>query len=139
MINMQQLINSMNAVSQQERSHYHLTLGKLIEKLKAMDGTLRVVCSDNQDEAPGRAMSYRGYYSDLSFSPTAAPITVQQLLAECEAALGVEFTGYKGGEFLMGADTPLWVAHYGSVPGRAVMDITSVGGVALLLIKQIEG
>jgi hypothetical protein len=138
LIDMQQLINSMNAASKQERSNYHMTLGKLIEKLKSVDGDLRVVCSDNQDEAPGEAMSYRGYYSDLAFKPTAEPVTVGALLARCEAALDTEMTGYKGGEFRMGADTPLWVAPYGSCPGRAVMDIVVVGETAALVIKQIE-
>lgn len=137
LIDMQQLINSMNEASKQERSNYHLTLGKLIEKLKSVDAGLRVVCSDNQD-APGEAMSYRGYYSDLAFEPTAEPVTAGALLARCEAALDTEMTGYKGGEFRMGADVPLWVSAYGSASGRAVMDLIVVGDAAALVIKQIE-
>lgn len=120
------------------RAMMHVTLGKLIEKLEKLDGALRVVCSDRQDQGPGCAMSYRGYYSDLSFQPTTEPVTVDKFLVECNRSLGKVMEGYKGGDFRMGADTPLWVAPYSYAPGRAVMDIMVVGDVAVLVIKQIE-
>jgi hypothetical protein len=35
------------------------------------------------------------------------------LLAECKAAMGQVFCGYKGGDYVMGVLTPVWVASYG--------------------------
>lgn len=36
-----------------------------------------------------------------------------ELLAECKAAMGKVFCGYKGGDYVMGALTPVWLASYG--------------------------
>ena len=36
------------------------------------------------------------------------------LLTDCKAAMGQVFGGYKGGDYVMGALTPLWVASYGT-------------------------
>jgi hypothetical protein len=36
------------------------------------------------------------------------------------------FTGYKGGDFVMGALTPLWLASYGSC-GRKLMAVHAGG------------
>jgi len=35
------------------------------------------------------------------------------LLEECKAAMGQVFYGYKGGDYVMGALTPVWLASYG--------------------------
>jgi hypothetical protein len=60
------------------------------------------------------ADSYRGYYSDLAFEQGEGTRPAADLLAECKAAMGQVFCGYKGGDYMMGALTPVWVAHYGS-------------------------
>jgi len=39
---------------------------------------------------------------------------------------------------VMGTDTPLWIAPYGSSTGRAVVGLTVIGPDAVLLIKQVE-
>ena len=57
--------------------------------------------------------SFRGFYSDLYFERHDGTRPAAELLAECKAAMGRVFTGYKGGDFVMGALTPLWVASYG--------------------------
>lgn len=137
-VDMQTLFDAVSEANRQGRSRYHLTLGAAIEKLNAMDGSIRVVCSDNQDEAPGAAMSYRGYYSDLAFAPSLDTVTAAGFLAECANALGKTMEGYKGGDFLMGEDTPLWVSAYGVASGRAVMDIVALSGIAVLTIKNID-
>jgi hypothetical protein len=49
-----------------------------------------------------------------------------ELLAECEAAMGQVFTGYKGGDYVMGALTPLWVATYGCC-GQKLMAVHAGG------------
>jgi hypothetical protein len=133
----QALFDGLSDAARRTRSDYHVTLGQMIERLKACQPDKVVVCSDAISEHPGSASSYRGYYSDLAFEPTAEPITVGALLAECEAALGRPFTGYKGGEFPMEADTPLWVAPYGHSGGRAIVDVQETDGAVTLVIKQV--
>ena len=106
MLNMQALIDGMNAHSQRERAATQLTLGTLIAALEAMPADAQVANLRDPD-------SYRGYYSDLYFERHDGTRPAAELLAECKAAMGQVFTGYKGGDFVMGAMTPLWVASYG--------------------------
>ncbi len=47
------------------------------------------------------AHSYRGYYSDLALERDAGTRPAAELLAECKAAMGQVFTGYKGGDYVM--------------------------------------
>lgn len=61
----------------------------------------------------GSAHSYRGHYNDLAFEPK-DNTSISEMLAEAKSALGKEFTGYKGGEFYMGASTDCHIANYGS-------------------------
>lgn len=105
-MNLQALIDGMNAQWQRERSETQLTLGALISALENMPDDAQVANLRNPD-------SYRGYYSDLYFERHDGTRPAAELLAECKAAMGQVFTGYKGGEYVMGELTPLWVASYG--------------------------
>lgn len=46
---------------------------------------------------------------------------VWRVLERCKLANGEQFYGYKGGEYLMGPDTPLWLAKYGEAFTLALM------------------
>lgn len=105
-MNLQALIDGMNAQWQRERAETQLTLGALISALENMPDDAQVANLRNPD-------SYRGYYSDLYFERHDGTRPAAELLAECKAAMGQVFTGYKGGEYVMGELTPLWVASYG--------------------------
>ena len=109
------------AEGMRHRSQYHLTLGELMDELKNKN-PLAVVKFDHNVESPWKAMSYRGYYSDLAFDTSDTPMTVAALLELCEDAYEKEFIGYKGGEFIVTGDTPLWVASY-ACTGRAIINI----------------
>lgn len=63
----------------------------------------------------GKLTSWRGAYAELTI-PYAddGPHTIAQLLKDAEAAVGRMFTGYKGGEYIMTANTPVWADDYGS-------------------------
>lgn len=86
--------------------------------------------------APGRLHSYRGGYDHLALEAAEGyreeflgwhpRDTVGSLLVEARAALGSRFEGYKGGEYLMGADTPIWVADDGESTGWGLMAIDEV-------------
>lgn len=99
-----------------ERSRTQMTLGKLIDVLESMDRNTPVNL--------GHPNSYRGYYSDLALKPCDA--TVQDLLNECRSAMGRVFYGYKGGEFIMHQNTPVWVASWGST-GRKLIAVNPNG------------
>lgn len=116
--NMQALVDGMNAQWQRERSKTQLTLGAMIKTLEGM-APETAVCL-------GSPHSYRGYYCDLSFENEAN--TAGKLLAECREAMGQVFQGYKGGDFVMGALTPTWVASWGAC-GNKLMRINTDGTV----------
>jgi hypothetical protein len=71
----------------------------------------------------GAPHSYRGYYTDLSFEPSDTVLSVVELLAVARGCMGVVFEGYKGGDYVMGALTPVWLSHYGSADGPRLMSL----------------
>ena len=117
----QAMVNGMNQQWQKERAETQLTLGKMIDVLKAMP-------TDTLIHGLGELDSYRGYYSDLAFEPTSESKTVAELLEVCQGAMGQVFTGYKGGDYMMGANTPLWLSHYGTT-GVKIMAINTDGTI----------
>jgi hypothetical protein len=130
-MDIQAFFNAISAAARDTRGDYHVTLGKMIDAIKDMPPETPVVY--DVGGAPGRPHSYRGYYSDLSFSP-ADSATVESLLKHCRGSLDATFEGYKGGEFVMGADTPLWFAEYGCC-GRAIVDMREEMGRLVLVTK----
>ena len=110
-MNMQALFDGLSKEWQRERAGIQLTLGGLITALEAMPGDAPV--ANLQD--PG---SYRGYYEDLCFERSPGTRPASELLADCKAAMGKVFEGYKGGDYVMGELTPLWVATYGCCGDR---------------------
>lgn len=106
---MQALVDGMSAQWKEERAQTQMTLGKFISALAEMP-------QDAPIDGVRDLHSYRGYYSDLAFEPpqeNAPKLTVADTLAMCRAAMGQVFQGYKGGDYMMGANTPLWIANYG--------------------------
>lgn len=140
MINsMQALFDAMGDAERKTRSEYHLTLDALL-------GMLTIFCDEGDQlttvvfdagGAPFFPHSYRGYYSDLAFDITEEDTTAQQLLTHCEESLGTTFVGWKGGDFIMGGDTPLWMSEEGHT-GRAIMGVEKRVGKIALITKQID-
>jgi hypothetical protein len=119
MLNIQALIDGMNLRSKQERAASQMTLGRLIELLSNADFSKGVPNLRNPH-------SYRGYYSDLAFELREGRRPVYGLLEDCRNSMGKTFEGYKGGDYDMGAQTPVWVANYGSC-GLKLISITPDG------------
>ena len=120
-MDIQAMINAKSKQWQEERADSQMTLGELIDFLKAQP-------ADKKITGFGAANSYRGYYSDLAFEPSKEEKTVGNFLDHCKSAMGQVFEGYKGGGFVMGRNTPLWIAFYGEC-GPRLMDVTEVDGV----------
>ncbi len=138
MVGMQELMDAMAVATRATRSEYHLTLGLLIDWIghDTHDKSVPVLF-DHSNLSPGPLHSYRGYYDDLSFVPKTDFISAESLLAVCVAALGTTFTGWKGGEFLMDASTPLWQANSGE-EGSPIVDIRTLEGEKIILITKMN-
>ena len=111
-MDIQSFIDTITNAARDSRKNYHVCLGELLDGLRQADPEGLVYLTDPH--------SYRGYYSDLALEPTTTPIKVNQLIDQLEAVIDTELTGYKGGEFLMSADTPVWVSHYGTTGSALV-------------------
>ena len=119
---LQDMIDGMSARLQKERSASQMTLGELIERLEAMPPLSMI----DKLESPH---SYRGYYSDLAFERGEEKMMVTELLVIAKECMGKEFVGYKGGEFLMGQSTPVWISNYGTASGVKLMEIVDDGTI----------
>lgn len=136
MSEIQRLFDAISDSNRRVRSEYHLTLGDFIEKLKAVKNKNKLIKTDLGDGI-GNCMSYRGHYADLSFEPSEKICTVEEILPKAEKALGNTYEGYKGGDFTMGEDTPLWSAYYGDT-GRAIIGFVETDDSVVLITKEIE-
>ena len=137
MSDLNQSFDSVNRACARTRSQYHLTLGAAIKELEAVEPSRYVVYSHDRSHGPGTPDSYRGYYSDLALEPD-EPITAGELLSRLRAALGAEFTGYKGGEFTMTADTPLWCAEYGRCGPAVIAALTDEPGPIVFVTRDVD-
>lgn len=81
------------------------TLKELIEFLESMDPDAYV------QYGFGSAHSDRGYYEHLAFDPQ--PNTFGNMLQIAKEALGLEFTGYKGGDYLATEKTIVKIGRWG--------------------------
>jgi hypothetical protein len=131
----QALFDAIGAASRDTRKNYHLTLGGLVEALKGAEAD--AIVRFDVGGSPTSPHSYRGYYDDLSFEAAAEPVTVERLLVGAENCIGRTFEGYKGGDFLMDAETPLWLAPYGCT-GFAMVGISAQDGNLVIATKSMD-
>jgi len=125
-------------------SSAQLTLGEMILKLEPIVAKQK----DRKEEAtvrydfeylfPTTIDSWRGSYAELAlnFVGSDAPekeLTVTQFYNLLKEAIGKEFTGYKGGEFIMHKHTPVWVANYGNSGNTGVVEIVDNGYIVIIM------
>lgn len=108
-----------------------LTLGELIAKLERLrdQDAGRVVKYDFAYFHPKRLASWRGAYDELAlnYENTSEPLSVGELIELLQSAIGKTFEGYKGGEYVMGKTTPLWVSDYGEGCNTAIVGVLDDG------------
>lgn len=131
----QKLMDALNAAGQAQRRGYHLTLGGLVSALGKANG--QIVVEFDEGGTVGDLGSYRGYYSDLALEPGDALATAGALLDAAREAVGKTYQGYKGGDYTMDAETPLWMADYGCC-GRAVVGFGQRDGKLILRTKAVD-
>lgn len=115
----QMMINGYSAQWQKDRSKTQMTLGTMIKYLESLN-------QDSFIQGMSNPHSYRGYYCDLAFEPQSEGTKVSDALQMCRSCMGEIFEGYKGGEYVMGALTPVWISCYGSC-GKKLITINPDG------------
>lgn len=152
MTDIQAMLNAFNDIAKANRSDYHLTLGELIDVLEKCEDkkvTVLVQCigEPNTELAICNVVnSYRGYYSDLAIefynvqysTKERDIVTVGDILKTLKDALHETFEGYKGGEYVMEEDTPLWLGYYGESSGLAILGVETTKHGVTLFVKDIS-
>ncbi len=137
---LQVMVDAINEEGRRTRAKYQLTLGQLIGRLEDSMQYATVECTNGI--SPGTPHSYRGYYSDLAFElndPTEVDLKVKDFLAICKKVLDTTLEGYKGGDFVMDAKTPLWLSAWGDASEIAIMDVTRKNDdTVLLVVRSLE-
>lgn len=134
-----------NAVQQGRAERFkasnQMTLGEMIIKLEAIIEAMKIKEKDRpeyQDPEvqfdfeylrPTGLSSWRGSYAELAieFDSQGKWIKASEFLAMLKEAVGKEYTGWKGGEFVMGRSTPMWVANPGNSGNTGVYNISCNG------------
>ena len=123
--NIQAMLDGMRSGMQRERAATQMTLGDVIE-------TLEELPPDTEIEGLKSLHSYRGYYNDLAFEREGGKRPACEILAICRTAMGKIFTVYKGGDYMMGEYTPMWIADYGCCGGK-IIEIRKDGSIETAL------
>lgn len=126
--------------SERLKTSPQLLLGELILKLEAVEKKDLRVCFDFENAHPTHLGSWRGSYCELAirFEFEGSCLTVVDFLKKLHEAVGATYEGYKGGEFTMGKNTPVWVANYGNSGNTAVVGIIDTGYQVIIETKYCE-
>lgn len=137
------LTNAVQAQRYEElKNSPQLLLGEMILKLEAVSDKKKPLFIDLMDKRPMGLNSWRGSYCELAIQTESLGSvnteevekeyteygmtiyktksigkenpTVEEWIEVLKQAIGKTFTGYKGGDFLMGKNTPVWLAEYGN-------------------------
>lgn len=120
-------------------SRDQMSLGQLIDALKNVrasnDKEDITVCFDFEYSRPTDFSSWRGVYAEIAigFAFDGDETTLDDLIVRAERSIGKTFGGYKGGDFTMTRDTPVWVANYGNSGSTAVTGVYDDGWQVVLL------
>jgi hypothetical protein len=147
-----------NLIKEERRQKFlssdQLSLGALIAKLETIVENQKTY-GDNKDDPrvyydfgddrfPTRFDSWRGIYRELALDCDSEkcsedlPIPVSDFLELCRETIGKSFEGYKGGEYIMDEETPIWIANYGDCGNTALIDIMDVGWRVILITGCCE-
>ncbi|SVB51334.1 uncharacterized protein METZ01_LOCUS204188 [marine metagenome] len=124
-----------------QRAQHQMTLGSLIKALKRERTGLLVKITDKH--YPSNTHSYFGQHTDLAFEPSEDPITVAELLKECESSIGKSFITadhfdefYK--DYVMQVSAPLWISTLGQASKKGIVDLVPTDGYIKIVTKTIE-
>jgi hypothetical protein len=114
-----------------------MKLGNLIDTLELFAPDVEIVLDDGT--VPIGLCSWRGSYGELSIDSRTGrdARTVAEMLRESRAADGGAFTGYKGGEYKMDRETPVWADPWGECDYRVPRGLAVVGGRVEIITANV--
>lgn len=130
-----------------------LSLGELIKEIEEAgllnsNGEPKSICYDFGTAIPTDLDSYRGSYDELALGYKLtgydsdvnhfSDITAQALLEKLKSAIGATYTGWKGGDFKMDKDTPVWVDNAGNYTSTAIVGILDDGWRLIIITAYTE-
>lgn len=133
------------------RDYYTLEVGELIDelteiiplgvKMKYLEKEVRY--DFNPIAFITKLKSWRGVYSELTLdydiNKNKSSVTLGDLIKDLKNSIkGKVFRGYKGGEFRMNIDTPVWADPYGMYNERAIIGVEDTEDFILIktMIKK---
>ncbi len=116
-----------------------MTLGAFIKALQRCNEDADVVF-DFCHIKPTDFDSYRGYYEQLAlgWEVDGKDMTCSQMLQLANRTVNKVFYGYKGGDYKMTVDTPLWVSNYGEAKETAIVDVVDKGYYVVIMTAYQE-
>lgn len=134
------LLNALVDAKVMETTKEAIRLGKLIDSLRAVRDQQKSLSFDFGGFVPHSINSYRGYYNHLAISYVGPEkeCTVAMLLKVTEDALGRVYSGYKGGDFRMHMETPVWASNRGECHSTAIVSVTEHPWCVILDTKFID-
>ncbi len=123
-----------------------LNLDQLIHLLKSVDP----VTSDNDykelqfdfpEAYPTSIASYRGSYEELALGFTKYQrfnTTLKELIHDLRQAVGRVYQGWKGGDFRMDSNTPLWVANCGHSSTTVISGVIEIPYAIIIETRHCE-
>ncbi len=133
-----------------------LTLGQLISEIekigiKKENGEDMDIAFDFGSAIPTTLASWRGSYAELALGYRLSgydaydqekghfsDVTAEKVLAELKQAVGATYYGWKGGDFLMDENTPVWVANQGNADNTIIIGVLNAGYKMVLLTAYHE-
>ena len=149
-MDLQTIIDNSIASARNERmkTSEQLTIGEMLLKLESIQDKYKDEKEDINvffDFAylhPAGFISWRGSYAELAIEFTEeSDIPIPKLhdfIKDLRECIGKEFTGYKGGEYTMGKNTPVWVANYGNSGKTGVVDVIYDGYDVMIITDFCE-
>ena len=115
-----------------------MTIGDMLSTLRRKDQKTWVTF-DFAHFRPSGVHSYRGYYEDLAIGyESGGDCTVADVVKWLDDAVGSEFYGYKGGEYMMHSDTVVWVANHNESGGTAIVDVVDDSWRIILKTAMVD-
>jgi len=123
-----------------------LSLAQLIEELENLPSEAEDYPVSVQDSYRRTCFidgygSYRGFYSEMALESSYAPShTLSSLLKLLKGSLGGCLFGYKGGNFPITGETPVWVSDYGVSSGIMVTGVVldTEGNTVKITVRKRE-
>lgn len=151
-MDMQNILDNAMIAGRAERfkTSNQMTLGEMILKLECVIADVkRTEKEEYQDPDikfefaachPVCLSSWRGSYAELAieYAIDGKILKAQEFLDMLKEAIGKTYCGYKGGDYIMGKATPMWVANNGDSGETGVLDIIYDGYWVIIKTGKCE-